>query len=157
MNETSSYRGGGWVIAQFALIAGVVVAPAAAPPPPAARAIGGLLVAGGLTISTLAALRLGQPSFTAYPRPRPEGKLTTDGLYAIVRHPIYLGLLIACVGYALLRGSPASMAVTAALAILLDRKSLREERWLAAQYPGYRAYAQQVPRLIPGSGDTVTG
>jgi protein-S-isoprenylcysteine O-methyltransferase Ste14 len=75
--------------------------------------------------------------------------LRTDGLYGVVRHPIYLGLLLMAAGFSLAT-TPWGLLVTALLAVVLDLKRRVEERWLDATYPQYAAYRAAVPHaLIP--------
>ena len=76
-------------------------------------------------------------------------QLVTAGPYRYVRHPGYLGMLLAypvigvAIGswYALIPG-------IVALALVL-RRMLVEDRYLKDHLPGYKEYATKVPRLIP--------
>ena len=88
-------------------------------------------------------------SFTVLPRPRDRSELRSTGIYAGARHPVYGGLLVACVGVALHR-SPLVLAPTAVLAVVFWLKSIREEAWLSERYPDYAAYRRATPRrFIP--------
>ena len=80
----------------------------------------------------------------------PEARgLVTSGPYRLVRHPIYLGEIIAGVGLVL----PTLFSLHAVvLAIFLGAQLLRtyfEERVLRSTYPQYEAYARHTHRLIP--------
>ena len=77
--------------------------------------------------------------------------LRTDGPYAIVRHPVYAGLLLGTTGIAVLRARPEPLFAVAALAGLLHLKAGYEEGLLRARFgAAYDAYAARVPRLVPG-------
>jgi protein-S-isoprenylcysteine O-methyltransferase Ste14 len=70
--------------------------------------------------------------------------------YALVRHPMYLGYLLAEAGYLMLNPSWRNMAILAVVWPLQIARILREERWLG-QDPDYRIYQGQVRyRLVPG-------
>lgn len=77
-------------------------------------------------------------------------QLITTGPYAIVRHPIYAGLLLAIAGSAIAIGEwRAVLAVAFALVSFLLKLRL-EERWMQQQFgETYRSYCQRVPALIP--------
>ena len=80
----------------------------------------------------------------------PEARgLVTSGPYRLVRHPIYLGEIIAGVGLVL----PTLFTLHAVvLAVFLAAQLARthyEERMLRSTYPQYEAYAKQTHRLIP--------
>jgi protein-S-isoprenylcysteine O-methyltransferase Ste14 len=80
---------------------------------------------------------------------RAEPELVTSGPYALVRHPIYTGILLAMVGSAL-AGSAALFMVAAVLAIHFVTSALIEERDMRAQFPNtYPAYAARTKMLIP--------
>lgn len=152
-NETRGARGGGWVLAQLILLAAVGLAPrsvAGLPPLPEwLRPAGLLLCLAGAIVGLIGARQLGR-SLTAFPRPREGGELVQTGLYSVVRHPIYLGVLLAGLGWPLLRGSAVGLALGVALGVFLDQKARREERWLERQYPGYAAYRERVRgRIMP--------
>ena len=112
------------------------------------RTLGALLLIAGGLIATLAALHLGS-NLTPLPHPRSGGALVRSGLYRWVRHPIYLGVLAMALGWAVFVQSLASLGYCIVLALFLDIKSRREERWLVAHYPGYQAYQREVAKLLP--------
>ena len=77
-------------------------------------------------------------------------QLITTGPYAIVRHPIYTGLLLALVGTALAVGEWRGVVAVALAAVSIYPKIRLEERWMREQFgEKYRAYCQHVPALIP--------
>jgi protein-S-isoprenylcysteine O-methyltransferase Ste14 len=80
--------------------------------------------------------------------PDAESPLTTQGFYAYVRHPMYsAGLLIIWLSPAM----SANMLVVALFwTLYMYVGSFHEERRLIHEFgDAYRAYQQQVPRLIP--------
>ena len=90
-------------------------------------------------------------SVTATPEPRPEGQLVAQGIYRVVRHPMYGGILLAVLGYALAWGSWFALAGLGLLGGFFARKAAEEERLLLARYPEYEGYRQRVRhRFIPG-------
>jgi protein-S-isoprenylcysteine O-methyltransferase Ste14 len=112
--------------------------------------IGGtVLLAIGLVILFAGFKGLGK-SLTANPVPIEDGKLVTTGIFSIVRHPIYLGLLVVTLGLVVSSGVWAQILVWAALAMLLTYKMRWEEVLLTAKYKGYADYMTKVPALIPG-------
>jgi protein-S-isoprenylcysteine O-methyltransferase Ste14 len=68
------------------------------------RTVAAALVAIGVVIGVLAALQL-RRGLTAMPLPSPRGQLVTNGLFAYIRHPIYVGVIVLCAGMALRSGS----------------------------------------------------
>jgi protein-S-isoprenylcysteine O-methyltransferase Ste14 len=145
-------RGSGWVVAQFALMAAIVASGVLPPgwPESAGRArvaLGILLIAAGTGFAYAAGRKLGR-SLTPFPRPNDAG-LVTDGPFAVVRHPIYLGGLGVFFGYALLTGATA-LALTLVLLGLWAGKVKVEESLLEQAYDDYGAYRQRVRRrLLP--------
>jgi protein-S-isoprenylcysteine O-methyltransferase Ste14 len=77
--------------------------------------------------------------------------MVTRGPYRIVRHPLYLGELMASLGIVIgaSRWFPALLAWLLCLALQLVRTHF-EESSLRAQFPEYGPYARQTKRLIPG-------
>ncbi|MBR7618814.1 isoprenylcysteine carboxylmethyltransferase family protein [Phenylobacterium sp. 20VBR1] len=73
------------------------------------------------------------------------------GPYALVRHPIYTGILAAALAKALLTPSLLGFAGLGVLALAFWLKARVEERFLAQALGGdeYAAYARRVRRLIP--------
>jgi len=139
-----------WVVAQFLVMAGVV-ASWYFPPHYDVTALhwAGLAVAlTGAALLVWARRTLGA-SFTEFPRPKPGGRLVTDGPFALVRHPIYGGAILFFAGCSL-AFSPWGLAATLVLALLWAAKARVEERHLAARFPAYSAYRERVrKRLLP--------
>lgn len=99
----------------------------------------------GLLVSAASLRR----SLTALPLPKAEGKLSTNGLYRSVRHPMYTSVLLLALGIALVSGNLVKYVLVLFLAVFFYFKSVYEEKYLAEKYPEYRAYAEKIPRFIP--------
>ena len=82
-------------------------------------------------------------------------RLTVTGPYAYLRHPLYLGTLLAGIGFGSITGGPFSLLLLALLLpwfflIYLPRKERVERARLEHLYgTGYKNYHDQVPALIP--------
>ncbi|MFL5819938.1 MAG: methyltransferase family protein [Solirubrobacteraceae bacterium] len=77
--------------------------------------------------------------------------VVSTGPYAHVRHPMYAGAVLYLVGTALLLGSWYGLAASVVLIAGLAVRAVLEERALAAELHGYRAYMRRVRyRLVPG-------
>mgnify|MGYP000079258811 CR=1 FL=1 len=143
----------GLVAVQFALIVALAVAPRGELWPRSALVVGIALafVAAGVAVGVAAGIALGR-ALTPSPIPREGSSLVTSGIYRLVRHPIYSGLLLLGVGLALIGASLWHGALLVALIVLLSVKARLEERMLAARFPEYGAYAARVGRIVPGVG-----
>jgi Cu+-exporting ATPase len=76
-------------------------------------------------------------------------RLVTHGPFALVRHPMYLGLQVAAVGGLLLYRTWTFVFVTANFLALAIRAK-REEQALAIEFGDqWNAYARRVPAWIP--------
>jgi protein-S-isoprenylcysteine O-methyltransferase Ste14 len=77
-------------------------------------------------------------------------RVVSGGVYAHVRHPMYLGAVLMLLGAPLLLGSGLGLAIGVALALLLAYRIAGEERMLVGELPGYAEYRQHVLyRLVP--------
>lgn len=80
----------------------------------------------------------------------PEQKVISTGLYARVRHPMYMGGLLLFVGMPLALGSWWGLLVFLFFMPALIWRLLDEERFLARNLPGYVEYQNKVKcRLVP--------
>lgn len=147
-------RGEGWVVIQGVLLVAIFLAGLFEGSVPSqgltvVSIVGGVLMAGGGVLAVLGVLSLGS-SLTALPHPRDGSELVETGVYGLVRHPIYGGLVIAALGYGLVMGAPVT-AVVGSLVLLafFTAKSAREEVWLEHRYPGYPAYRTRTRRILP--------
>ena len=76
--------------------------------------------------------------------------VSTTGPYAVVRHPMYSGLLLLLLGLPLALGSWWGLIPIPPVVGVIVWRLLEEERYLAAHLSGYRAYTARVThRLIP--------
>jgi protein-S-isoprenylcysteine O-methyltransferase Ste14 len=76
-------------------------------------------------------------------------ELVTSGPYAVVRHPLYTGLLLAIAGSAIGQ-SVFWLLPMLVYGPLFIRTARREERSLLEQFPdGYRAYMKRTKMLLP--------
>ncbi len=96
---------------------------------------------------TLCSLSVLGRSVSIIPQAR---SLVQNGPYKFVRHPVYLGELIAIFGIVLARFSLPAMAVFCLLTAAQIYRALQEERLLAGTFPEYESYSVKRARFIPG-------
>jgi protein-S-isoprenylcysteine O-methyltransferase Ste14 len=81
---------------------------------------------------------------------KPDHRIVDTGPYAIVRHPIYTGFLLAILATAAAKGTILGVIAALMLAAGIWMKARLEEGWLSAELgPGYDAYRRRVPMLVP--------
>jgi protein-S-isoprenylcysteine O-methyltransferase Ste14 len=77
-------------------------------------------------------------------------KLVTNGIYASIRHPHYLALMLLCLSIALGFKSVVDLLIALVNVIVRCCFTLEEEKELIKQFgDGYREYKTMVPRFIP--------
>ena len=72
------------------------------------------------------------------------------GPYRWVRHPLYAGEIVSCLGLCIAAGSAPAAALWLALCGLQAYRAVREEQVLLRALPGYRGYRARTAALIPG-------
>jgi protein-S-isoprenylcysteine O-methyltransferase Ste14 len=79
-----------------------------------------------------------------------DQRVISSGPYALVRHPMYVAALLMLSGFPIALGSWWGLLVIAAIVPALIWRLLDEEKFLAANLPGYRDYQDKVRyRLLP--------
>lgn len=117
--------------------------------PPLPAWLGVALIATGLAFTVWARVVLGR-FWSATVTLKADHALVRRGPYAITRHPIYTGLLLALLGTVLLQNSVAGLVGCALIALGFVLKSRQEEAWLRAHFGAtYDVYRAEVPALIP--------
>ena len=115
-----------------------------------ARPAGYTIAAAGAIIGVVSMLRLGR-QLVPQPTPVRGGDLIESGIYGVVRHPIYLAVLLLIAGVVVRSLSLAGLAVLAVAVVFFDRKSAYEEVLLTRAYPQYEGYRSRVRwKLVPG-------
>lgn len=110
-----------------------------------------VLIMLGLSIVLFGIVSLGN-SLTVSPVPKKDAVLRKTGMYSIVRHPIYLGILILGSGLTIPSGSFLTLCAYLFLVIILSFKARFEDNLLLAKFPEYREYATKVGRIVPFLG-----
>jgi protein-S-isoprenylcysteine O-methyltransferase Ste14 len=108
--------------------------------------LSGVLIAVGWGIA-LAGIASLNRNFGLFPEAR---GLVTTGLYRYVRHPLYLGEIVAGLGLTIGTTFLPAIGLFAIQCGLLYWRSVFEERALAASFPAYDEYKKKTWRFIPG-------
>lgn len=150
-------RGEGWVVLQLSAFGAVLLAGRflaglrTGTVHTLAFVVGVAVMVGAVALATVAVTELRRrDAFTPVPRPRVEGHLVETGPYRCIRHPVYSGMLLGSLGWAVARLSWPALLATVVLAVVLDLKRRREEAWLENRYDGYAAYRRRTKAFIPG-------
>jgi len=139
-----------FVAAQFVLLAFVILLPHA-DAWPVSSTLGRICqVTGvvGIGVMVVGAVGLGR-GLTAAPLPNEHARLRTGGLYGVVRHPIYSGLLLFTLAQVVASANIATAVAGALLVVLINGKARWEEDRLTERFPDYPAYARRIGRFVP--------
>ena len=91
------------------------------------------------------------PRFSGLVAIQPEHTLVTSGVYSVIRHPSYLGLLVNSLGWGLAFRSGVGVLLTGLIILPLLARIRAEERLLRTQFGDeYDAYCARTSRLVPG-------
>ena len=116
------------------------------------RATGTVIVLGATALMLAAQLDLGASWRVGIDQGARPG-LVTGGLYRYSRNPIYVAMLAALLGFALLLPSWISLGLLIGAGLGIRRHVRDEEAYLARTYgEEYRRYAARVGRFVPGVG-----
>lgn len=151
-NEFSA-RGGWWVLAQIPVMLGAILVPllwgaTQFDGANAIQAAGAAVTTLGILFSLAGLVALGR-NLTPFPRPPAHAPLRQSGVYGMVRHPIYSGLILASLGWSMAWLSLPGLLFCVVVFLFFDRKSAFEEEFLRARFPEYPAYMLRVRKLLP--------
>lgn len=114
------------------------------------RWIGVILFAAGGALRIWPVFVLGN-RFSGLVAIQPGHSLVTTGIYGVIRHPSYLGLLISTLGWVLAFRSVVGVLLTILMIWPLVARIRAEEALLSGQFGDeYEAYRARTARLIPG-------
>jgi protein-S-isoprenylcysteine O-methyltransferase Ste14 len=114
------------------------------------RWLGVLLFAGGGALRIWPVFVLGR-RFSGLVAIQPGHRLVTDGVYGVIRHPSYLGLLISSLGWALVFRSAVGVVLAALMIPPLLARIRAEEKLLRSHFGvEYEIYSSHTARLVPG-------
>ena len=140
-----------WIILQDLLILGILFSPFFVHSHLhfALRLIGLVIFAGGLITLLTSFFYLGH-NFSPTLRPREESHLVDDGIYGLIRHPMFLSIILMTLGWSVYWSSKLSFVLSIVLAVVLYGMAKDEEKYLVLKFPAYAEYQARVPyRYIP--------
>ncbi len=113
--------------------------------------VGLALIVGGYVLGSYAFIENAYFSGTVRIQGERGHKVVSSGPYGWVRHPGYLGSLVASLGMPLLLDSVWAFVPVVVFGVFFIIRTRLEDRFLQENLPGYREYAQKVRyRLLPG-------
>jgi protein-S-isoprenylcysteine O-methyltransferase Ste14 len=107
-----------------------------------------IIVVVGLLILILGLIQL-QRNLTPFPSPKQNAELVTNGVYRFMRHPIYTGIFITAIGYALYGAHSTRFLISILLLVLFYFKSVYEEKLLNKKFSAYQQYQLKTARFFP--------
>ena len=116
----------------------------------AVRYLGLIITAIGGFVRVATVFELGH-RFSIFVALQSDHRLKTGGFYALIRHPSYLGMLLAMAGWALVFRSIIGLLLTAAMCVPISARIRAEEDFLVREFGAqYRIYQQRTRwRLFP--------
>ncbi len=112
---------------------------------------GSVVAAIGIAIGVAAVVRMHQAHTTTSPMdPGKASSLVTDGVFRISRNPIYLGMALLLIGWAIWLGSASPWVIPPIFVVLITAVQIIPEEQALGQRFGeqYRAYQKRVARWI---------
>ena len=113
------------------------------------RWVGFFLYSGGGVLRLAPVFVLGR-RFSGLVAIQPEHRLVTSGLYGVIRHPSYLGLLVLVLGWGLAFRSGVGVVIALLMLAVVLARIQAEERLLGETFGAeYDAYRGRTWRLVP--------
>lgn len=111
--------------------------------------VGFALIVMGFVILLVAHLTIGR-FHTPTVAIRKDHRLITHGIYRVIRHPIYLGVLVIAVGIPVYSSSlPGLVMMVVLIPIFLNRIRMEEHLLIEEFGDAYRRYRETTRKLIP--------
>jgi protein-S-isoprenylcysteine O-methyltransferase Ste14 len=92
---------------------------------------------------------MGASRFSIFPEVTKGTKLVTSGPYRLMRHPMYVALLLYAAGRLINNYNTMTVFFSILLVATLTIKVHVEEKFLKKAFPKYRQYAKTTARFIP--------
>jgi len=103
----------------------------------------------GAAMRVAAAVTLGK-QLSGYVTLQKDHELVTRGIYGVMRHPMYAGLLLAFPGWALVLRSQLTIPLLVVILVFVILRIGQEEKLLAEHFGAeFAAYRQRTWRLLP--------
>jgi len=110
-----------------------------------------LLVFLGLLLNVIATVQFRRWQTTVSPlSPQKTAAIVKDGVFAISRNPMYLGMLIVLCGFAIFLGSVINFAILIGFVAVITRQQIKPEEEILQEKFGdeYTAYTDAVRRWV---------
>ena len=112
------------------------------------KIMGLLMSMAGIIIIVLTLLQLNR-NISPFPTPKNNAVLLQNGLFKLVRHPIYCGIILLFIGYSLYQNSIFKLIISLLLMILFYFKTQYEEQQLQRKCPEYESYKSNTGKFFP--------
>ncbi len=103
----------------------------------------------GIVVLLCALLVMAPRTFTVMPEPKEQGELVTHGIYRLVRHPMYLAVLLCALAASMAYQETWKWVLSGLLMMVSIIKIQYEEQMLRKRYREYDAYRKKVKAIIP--------
>ena len=104
-------------------------------------------LSGILGLWSIAVMRLS--NLRVRPEPKPDAALRISGPYRVIRHPMYLSVILLSVSFVIEKPDAIVISLFVLLFITLHTKLRYEEDLLQKKFPDYAEYTSGTWRLIP--------
>jgi protein-S-isoprenylcysteine O-methyltransferase Ste14 len=104
----------------------------------------------GLFLGIWAVVSMRMGNFGVTPEPLQGSKMVSRGPYRLIRHPMYLALLVTTLPLVISYYSPLRLGIWLVLLVNLLLKMRHEETLLSDRFPEYGDYISRTSRILPG-------
>jgi len=109
---------------------------------------GGIIALIGIIIRVRGHIEL-NGAFSQYVEKTENQQIVQTGMYARIRHPMYIGSILLFIGMPLVLAATWAWIFSVAGIVGIFIRIRKEEKFLAQELPGYREYMEKTWRLVP--------